>query len=744
MKKKGIEKLLFVLILTIFLLSFASSAVTDTTCDIVPRAQCTGGTKHIVMGLSAATNAHGFLPSSTISSHVLCCGFGTGITACSGTNKIIGLSSPTNAHAEIPSRTTYSNSVCYEDFNCKNSLNLCGTAGTDVVNYPLSVFSLTAETNAHIGAIGDYPVKICCNSLYLTPPCEIVSAEWSASETLTGTGVSLIVNGNGPQCNSQNVYFKVREDKLVDVDANIQPTSPVPFVGSIAVTTWTTETPNSNYYFRASLLPALSPYEQSENLHILEEDWCETQSIGSCEDYTNQEYCESKNDEGNDFCNVAVNEEPITGMCTEDNPCSCMWDTENEICEFAQIIPSNGACGDGTINSPNNNGMNEQCDPDSGTDVFNANSNTCQKLSTNLGMDTFTGGTLECGTLTCAFDTSSCVTSSEPICGDNVINRLIEVCDGTNLNGHSCREQGYDGGTLSCLGCQLDKSDCTWGGLTHTECNSGTCSVVPGEGVSECSPVDASCSIPSTSHAICVSNTCILASGTGTNECDANSDCTDYGYPHVCGDGIVEVNDANFDEQCDPSDAPWANGISNLDSKTCASFGGTGSGLSCKSDCTFDYSSCGITPRCGNGIVDQLSEECDNPDLQGATCRYLGFNEGTLSCYNCRADSSSCAGGETGTSSSCVYTSNITFKTCEEGNGKKTISWQGRWIGSPEITSGQAYTNCITPITKIYPCPAQIQLPFFDYLQMIIAILIIAGIYTASIVKSKFKRKNKK
>lgn len=56
----------------------------------------------------------------------------------------------------------------------------------------------------------------------------------------------------------------------------------------------------------------------------------------------------------------------------------------------------------------------------------------------------------------------------------------------------------------------------------------------------------------------------------------------------------------------------------------------------------------GGDPYCGDGSVNQTSEECDGSDLNGQTCSSLGLPDGALSCYSdCTFDSSDCTGGPT-------------------------------------------------------------------------------------------------
>ncbi len=56
-------------------------------------------------------------------------------------------------------------------------------------------------------------------------------------------------------------------------------------------------------------------------------------------------------------------------------------------------------------------------------------------------------------------------------CGDGVINPY-EQCDGSNLQGKTCTELGYDGGTLACkINCTYDTSGCYKCGNNKVEGN---------------------------------------------------------------------------------------------------------------------------------------------------------------------------------------------------------------------------------------------------------------------------------
>jgi len=76
-------------------------------------------------------------------------------------------------------------------------------------------------------------------------------------------------------------------------------------------------------------------------------------------------------------------------------------------------------------------------------------------------------GSFCCGDSFCEGDedVSSCALDCymPPVCGDNMINQVSEVCDGSDLGGATCASEGFIGGTLSC------QSDCS--DINIDECN---------------------------------------------------------------------------------------------------------------------------------------------------------------------------------------------------------------------------------------------------------------------------------
>ena len=188
-------------------------------------------------------------------------------------------------------------------------------------------------------------------------------------------------------------------------------------------------------------------------------------------------------------------------------------------------------------------------------------------------------------------------------CGDGVINPY-EQCDGSNLQGKTCQELGYDGGTLACkINCTYDTSGCFKCGNNKVE------------GVEECDGKAFG------------GNTCKkLGFAGGTLKC--KSDCTiDKTTCTLCGN-----NKQDGAELCDGVD---------LGGKTCTSLGFAWGSLACTNGCFFDTSGC-KNNQCGDGKVWGV-EECDGKNLNGKTCATLGYGQGTLACNgNCTYDLAGC------------------------------------------------------------------------------------------------------
>jgi hypothetical protein len=289
-------------------------------------------------------------------------------------------------------------------------------------------------------------------------------------------------------------------------------------------------------------------------------------------------------------------------------------------------------CGNGRLDS------GEACDGS----VFGA-TDTCEEALPG------SSGTLACSP-SCTLNTSACVV---PRCGDGVVNRASEQCDGVDLAGQSCDSQGFLAGALGCSAtCTFNTSSCV-----DSICGNGTVegseaceSGVPGSrtcltegfvgGVIGCS----ACEVDTSE---CLTTLC----GNGTvddgEECDTTpvvgDSCEDRGFlggtlscaadcrvqtalclDSVCGDGEVTGI-----ETCDG--APTA---------TCADLGYDAGDTTCDG-CSIDESAC-VFETCGNGTLD-VGEFCEGSALGGASCTSVGFDAGTLACAaNCGFDTSGC------------------------------------------------------------------------------------------------------
>ncbi len=250
--------------------------------------------------------------------------------------------------------------------------------------------------------------------------------------------------------------------------------------------------------------------------------------------------------------------EECDGADLDNTTCADLgWDVGNLACgqnctfdesQCADILPT---CGDDAINT-----TAEECD---GVDLGGV---TCVAL----GWD---GGNLACGP-NCTFDESQCF-MNQPICGDGVINTMMEECDGTDLGGQTCVGLGFDSGTLACSSqCRFDTSGCIG---VQPICGNGVVN-----------PPFEQCDGNDLNGESCVG----LGFGGGMLGCDVNctfdtSNC--WGGTQVCGDGVINQNW----EECDGSA---------FGGETCLSLGYAGGTLACDANCQHDVSGCTGGPTC--------------------------------------------------------------------------------------------------------------------------------------------------
>ena len=261
-----------------------------------------------------------------------------------------------------------------------------------------------------------------------------------------------------------------------------------------------------------------------------------------------------------------------------------------------------------------------------------------------------------------------------PVCGDGNIDSG-EDCDGTNLDGATCADRGFDGGTLACdSACAFDESGCTddptqmcgndmvegTEACDGTDLNEQTCSDFGFEfGVLTCSDT---CTIDATGCG--AGPVCGDGAMEEGEECDdGNTDdedgCAADCVVEFCGDGIVQ---AGLDEACDSG---------SLTIPDCDELGSVGV-VFCSSECALDEILCPDVAQCGDGTLD-LGESCDDGNtedgdgcsaicqselcdngmlddneacdgdlLGGFVCSDFGFNGGEVVCDGCAIDISGC------------------------------------------------------------------------------------------------------
>jgi hypothetical protein len=117
------------------------------------------------------------------------------------------------------------------------------------------------------------------------------------------------------------------------------------------------------------------------------------------------------------------------------------------------------------------------------------------------------------------------------------------------------------------------------------------------------------------------------------------------------------------------------------------------------SDCA-NNQACTTTPNCGNGLIDP-DEECDGPDLNGASCESLQLGTGTLTCNECAYDTRGC-----GNNALKIYQSGTRMKmrvgTSLDG-AKEFKGWYDSQLGINcvfrKLATGQ--TRCIPELTSL-------------------------------------------
>lgn len=229
-------------------------------------------------------------------------------------------------------------------------------------------------------------------------------------------------------------------------------------------------------------------------------------------------------------------------------------------------------CGDGYA------GPGEACD--------DGNTNDGDQCTSSCGLPSCGNGVVEgleeCDEGPNNSPTGECLPSClDAECGDQNLLDGTEVCDTSELDGHTCVSHGFGGGTLLCaMDClSFDTSMCD-------PCGNGA--IDRGEACDGTNVGAQSCETQ--------------GQGPGTLGCAADCMSFDVSMCDPCGNGMIDTG-----EDCD--------GV-NLNGQSCELQGQGPGTLGCSPDCTFDLSACS---PCGNGVVD-AGEMCDGGNLDGHTC----------------------------------------------------------------------------------------------------------------------------
>ena len=240
--------------------------------------------------------------------------------------------------------------------------------------------------------------------------------------------------------------------------------------------------------------------------------------------------------------------------------------------------------------------------------------------------------------------------SSEPDCGDGVVQSATEDCDGSDLAGMSCSDvdSSYEGGTLRCaFDCRFDTTSCTY--PANGTANDGFLAAVEPCDGTQFNPVyGTDCSDVTTSDL-----------GTGALICteDGTLSLENCTQPDLC---IVQ-DTWGVGDGCDPCDILAGNATvdPDPDCDACVADGVCADrwdvmtqGWVCELVTGVRDPDC---PVCGDGVRDEspsipgptdylgAGEQCDGDQLGPYTCENLGYSSGTLGCNaDCSLDHSSC------------------------------------------------------------------------------------------------------
>jgi len=203
------------LFLIITLILFSGIA----TADCIVSTSDPGGNYTAIMSLipvsssTPLTNSHGAINVGTYTNKLYC---EPPITAGS-TTKLIGLHDTINSHAEAPiAIPTYLEDVTIDGVgSCYSTTNANCNATGDI-----KVLSLFALTNSHIGAFGDYPIKICCSTSAPEPVDSCTVENTTTSINVGGTTTyNLSCLGSSGPTNCTSATWNSTSTGVAEIDS---------------------------------------------------------------------------------------------------------------------------------------------------------------------------------------------------------------------------------------------------------------------------------------------------------------------------------------------------------------------------------------------------------------------------------------------------------------------------------------------------------------------------------------------
>ncbi|MFA5071697.1 MAG: hypothetical protein WC511_05055 [Candidatus Pacearchaeota archaeon] len=322
------------------------------------------------------------------------------------------------------------------------------------------------------------------------------------------------------------------------------------------------------------------------------------------------------------------------------------------------------------------------------------------------------------------------VTRSEDFCESNAIASCEDYVDQLECESDASLCSVAGASSLPEINCDADSTvcSCIWNDQTSS-CRFGWGEISPG------------------------------ACGNGYTLC--HKEGADYCYPgNVCPSGNEPISDG--DGVCESGEGCLSADCDNGDQGSCVS------GATCLNDMCFSSTLPIVNPTCEYGYT-----LCHKPGSSrnycypGSTCMSgenpISNNNGTCESQE-GCSSTDCKDGELDTctpglyclSDECSTVENPIIlqllgncqiqqtieKGCEEEPvGYKIITWTGNWTGD---STGTSYQRCIAGGRTTIPCAAQVQLPFFDYFELVATLVVLAIIYLALLYKKKHHHKKKK